>query len=60
MMPIYFFEQRPAIEPKIYVYRIPGVHKGYMKIGYTERDVNTRIKKQMGDFNISLFIFSSQ
>ena len=43
-----FFIQRPAIKPKIYVYRIPGVHKGYMKVGYTERDVHTRIKEQMG------------
>ena len=47
-MPTEFFAQRPAIEPKIYVYRFPDVHKGYIKIGYTERDVHTRIKEQLG------------
>ena len=45
-----FFVQRPAIEPTIYVYRLIGVqsHSGYIKIGYTERDVHTRIKEQLG------------
>lgn len=43
-----FFAQRPAIEPTIYVYRFLDVHKGYVKIGYTERDVHTRIKEQLG------------
>lgn len=47
-MPIDFFVQRPAIEPTIYVYRFPDIHKGYVKIGYTERDVHTRIKEQLG------------
>ena len=47
-MPTEFFVQRPAIEPTIYVYRFPDVHKGYIKIGYTERDVHTRIKEQLG------------
>ena len=38
-----FFSQRPAITPSIYVYELIGVasHKGYIKIGYTERDVAT-------------------
>lgn len=45
-----FFAQRPAIEPTIYVYKLQGVqsHKGYVKVGYTERDVHTRIKEQLG------------
>lgn len=49
-MPTEFFVQRPAIEPCIYVYKLPGVlsHRGYVKVGYTERDVHTRIKEQMG------------
>ena len=47
-MPTEFFVQRPAIDPTIYVYRFPDVHKGYIKIGYTERDVHTRIKEQLG------------
>ena len=49
-MPTDFFAQRPAINPTIYVYRLSGVqsHKGYVKVGYTERDVETRIKEQIG------------
>lgn len=47
-MPTEFFVQRPAIEPTIYAYRFLDVHKGYIKIGYTERDVHTRIKEQIG------------
>lgn len=49
-MPIDFFVQRPSINPTIYVYKLVGVdsHKGYMKVGYTERDVDTRIKEQIG------------
>ena len=45
-----FFIQRPSINPTIYVYKLTGVqsHKGYIKIGYTERDVDTRIKEQIG------------
>ena len=45
-----FFLQRPQIKPTIYVYELEGVesHKGYVKIGYTERDVKTRIEEQIG------------
>ena len=48
-MAIEFFAQRPAITPTIYVYELIEVasHKGYIKIGYTERDVATRIKEQL-------------
>lgn len=44
-----FFPQRPQIEPTIYVYQLIGVetHKNYIKIGYTERDVESRIQEQM-------------
>ena len=43
-----FFPQRPDAVPTIYAYRLKGVdsHKGYLKIGYTDRDVETRIKEQ--------------
>lgn len=43
-----FFPQRPAVSPKIYAYELLGVasHKGYIKIGYTEREVDTRIREQ--------------
>jgi len=45
-----FFAQRPEINPTIYVYRLIGVasHEGYMKVGYTERDVESRVKEQVG------------
>ena len=44
-----FFLQRPEVTPTIYAYELPGVasHKGFIKIGYTERDVETRIAEQM-------------
>ena len=49
-----FFVQRPPIAPTIYVYQLPGVqsHKGFIKVGYTERDVHTRIKEQLGASHI--------
>ena len=36
------------VTPKIYAYTTPGVtyHDGWTKIGYTERDVDTRIREQ--------------
>ena len=44
-----FFIQRPSINPTIYVYELidVGTHKGYVKVGYTERDVETRVWEQM-------------
>lgn len=44
-----FFTQRPSITPTIYVYNLPQVatHKGYVKVGYTDRDAETRIREQM-------------
>ena len=48
-MAINFFIPRPEVTPTIYVYELIGVnsHKGYLKIGYTERDVETRVAEQM-------------
>ena len=48
-MPQEFFQQRPAVTPTIYAYMLPGVasHQGYVKVGYTERDVETRVAEQM-------------
>ena len=45
-----FFLQRPDINPTIYVYQLEGVesHDGYVKVGYTKRDADTRIKEQIG------------
>lgn len=44
-----FFQQRPAVTPTIYAYTLVGVesHKGYIKVGYTDRDADTRIREQM-------------
>ncbi|MBQ8977148.1 MAG: GIY-YIG nuclease family protein [Succinivibrionaceae bacterium] len=44
-----FFAPRPEAVPTIYAYELPDVlsHKGYIKVGYTERDVDTRIAEQM-------------
>lgn len=45
-----FFPPRPAASPTIYAYELAGVatHKGLLKIGYTDRDVQTRIREQLG------------
>lgn len=44
-----FFVPRPQITPTIYAYELMGVssHRGYLKIGYTERDVETRVAEQL-------------
>ena len=44
-----FFLQRPSINPTIYAYELidVGTHKGYIKVGYTERDVEKRVAEQM-------------
>lgn len=48
-MPQEFFVQRPQVTPTIYAYALGGVasHDGYIKIGYTDRDVETRVKEQL-------------
>ena len=55
MMPTDFFVQRPSVTPTIYAYELPGVasHKGYIKVGYTERDVEKRIAEQMHTSGVS-------
>ena len=44
-----YFKQRPQVNPTIYVYCLEGVesHKGYIKVGYTDRDADTRIREQL-------------
>ncbi len=44
-----FFIARPQVTPTIYAYELVGVdsHKGYLKVGYTDRDVETRVKEQL-------------
>ena len=42
-----FFSPRPEVRPTIYAYSIPGNHPGYLKVGFTDRDVETRIYEQL-------------
>ena len=44
-----FFPQRPAVTPTIYAYRLVGVetHRGYLKVGYTDRTARERIEEQL-------------
>lgn len=45
-----FFPPRPSINPTIYAYELIGVstHKGLLKIGFTDRKAQIRIKEQLG------------
>lgn len=45
-----FFPARPIINPTIYAYELVGVitHLGLLKIGFTDRNAQTRIKEQLG------------
>lgn len=44
-----FFPQRPQVNPTIYAYELVDVksHEGYIKVGYTQRDVDERIQEQL-------------
>lgn len=44
-----FFIGRPSINPTIYAYELidVGTHKGYVKVGYTEREVEKRLAEQL-------------
>lgn len=54
-----FFPQRPDAVPTIYAYRLVGVesHKGYLKVGYTDRDVETRVKEQSSQMRVPYELF---
>lgn len=64
-----FFPPRHFTKPAIYAYELVGVdtHKGLLKIGFTDRDAQTRIKEQLNtakivkDFEllVSLGVFNS-
>lgn len=49
-----FFPQKPDVKPTIYAYELIGVdsHKGLLKIGYTVRDAEERVKEQLGTAQI--------
>lgn len=44
-----FFTERPSVTPTIYAYELIGVesHKGYLKIGYTDRTAEERVAEQL-------------
>lgn len=44
-----FFPLRPDVTPTIYAYELIGVdsHAGLLKIGYTDRDAQTRVAEQL-------------
>ncbi|MBO5950847.1 MAG: GIY-YIG nuclease family protein [Fibrobacteraceae bacterium] len=44
-----FFKERPQISPTIYAYTLPEAnsHNGYIKVGFTDRSVEERIKEQV-------------
>ena len=44
-----FFPQRPAVTTSIYAFRLNDVasHNGYIKVGYTDREVKTRVREIM-------------
>ncbi len=50
-----FFEAKARdVRPTIYVYRLVGVrsHEGYVKIGYTDRSTEERVKEQAGAMHV--------
>ena len=51
---------RPEVNPTIYAYKLNGVttHDGYIKVGYTDRDVKQRIKEQLHTSAISYTVFA--
>lgn len=53
-----FFAQRPPVTPAIYAYKLNGVasHEGYIKVGYTERDPEKRVKEQLHTSGVSYTI----
>ena len=61
-MPQEFFSQRPSVNPIIYAYRLIGVqsHEGYIKVGYTERDADTRVKEQIGASHVPYEILHTE
>ncbi len=44
-----FLKVRAEVSPTVYAYTLPEVpsHNGYIKIGYTDRDAEVRIKEQL-------------
>ena len=56
------FTQRPKINPTIYAYELIDVpsHKGLIKIGYTDREVKTRVEEQVKTSRVKYRILLSE
>lgn len=50
-----FLKERPPVQPTIYAYTLPSVtsHNGYIKVGYTDRNVEERINEQLHTAGLS-------
>lgn len=61
-MPQEFFTERPQVAPTIYAYELQGVpsHEGYIKVGYTDRDVQTRVREQLHTSGVGYKILLSE
>ena len=48
-----FFPPKPDVKPTIYAYELVGVdsHKGLLKVGYTVRSAEERVKEQSNKTN---------
>ena len=56
------FTQRPQITPTIYAYELVDVpsHEGLIKVGYTDRDVKTRVEEQLKTSGVKYRILFSE
>ena len=61
MSELEFFPERTKSNPTIYAYKLKGVksHEGYIKVGYTERDVETRVREQLRTTKVDYVILGS-
>lgn len=57
-----FFPKKSIVIPTIYAYNIPELksHEGFIKIGYTDRDVKTRVKEQTHTAGLEVNILFSE
>ena len=57
-----FFPPRPSTNPTIYAYELMGVpnHLGLLKVGFTDRDAQKRVKEQLGTSAVSYKIVFEQ
>lgn len=54
-----YFYEKTKLQPTIYAYEFLETHKGFIKIGYTERDVKKRIQEQLNTPNLKYKILGT-